>query len=100
MIGRPRARFLVLADAVRVAPGMTECRHRDLARARAADVDHQETQRPADRRVRAIARAEDAEGAIETDARANGSVDDDEGRGEVGRGRDPVQIEGGIAGTL
>src|SRR3989442_70207 len=36
VIGRPRARLFVLADAVRVAAGMAEGGHRDLARTRAA----------------------------------------------------------------
>src|SRR2546428_7472987 len=36
--------------------------HRDLARTHAADVDHQEAERPTDRRVRSVPGAEHAEG--------------------------------------
>src|SRR2546427_7025871 len=79
---------------------MSERRHGDLSRPRAADVDHQETERPSDGRVRAIAGTEDAEGAVETDARSDRSVNDDEGRGEVSRGRDPMEIGGGVAGAF
>src|SRR5437870_7825067 len=67
--GRPRARLLVLGDAVRVASGMAERGHRDLARPRAADVDHQEPERAADGRVGAVAGTENAEGTVEADAR-------------------------------
>ena len=96
----PGARLLVLTDAKRVASGMAERRHRDLARPSAPDVDHQEPQRAADRRVRAVAGAEDSEPAVEADAPPNRSVDDDERRREMCRRRDPMEVEGWIAGAL
>jgi hypothetical protein len=70
--GRPATDgLLVLTDAKRVASGMAEGRHRDLARTGAADVDHQQPERGPDRGVRAIAWTEDAEPAVEPDALAD-----------------------------
>src|SRR6266850_2846590 len=87
VIGRPRARLLVLGDAVRVAAGMTEGRHRDLAGPHAAAVDHQQAQCAPDGGVGAEAGAEDAERGVETDARTDGTVDDDQRCREVRGGR-------------
>src|SRR5262249_35351525 len=43
VIRRPGTCLLVLGDAIRVACGMTERRHRWLAGTRSADVDHEQS---------------------------------------------------------
>src|SRR5437870_4445470 len=96
----PGARLLVLTDPKRVASRMAERGHRDLTWPSAPDVDHQQPQRTADRRVRAVAGAEDSESAVEADAPTDRSVDDDERRREMHRCRDPMEVEGWIAGAL
>jgi hypothetical protein len=74
--------------------------HRDLARAGATDVDHEQAERAPDGRVRAVARTEDPKAGVEPDAGADRAVDDDQRCREVRRGRHPVQVEGRIARRL
>src|SRR5512145_269843 len=66
--GWPGTRFLVLPDAVGVATRMAEGRHRDLARPRPPDIDHEQAERTPDCGVGPPARSEDSEAAVEADA--------------------------------
>ncbi len=79
---------------------MAKRRHRDLARLRAAEVDHDQAERAADGGVGAKAGAEHARRAVDAEAPAHGAIDDDEGRGGVGGAGLAVEVEGGIAGGL
>src|SRR5262249_54591223 len=74
----PRRDLLVLADAVRVAPGVAEGRHGNLARPSPAEVDHDKTEGAADGGVGAEAGPENARGTVDADAPAHGTVHDDE----------------------
>src|SRR5262249_122236 len=95
-----RAYLLVLGDAVGVASGMTERRHRRLARARATDVDHEQAQGSTNRRIGAISRPEDAEAAVEADACAHRPVYEDEGCRKMCRRGHAVEIERRFARAL
>ena len=93
MIGRPRARLLVLGDAIGVFAGMAQRALVEVARPAAADIQQYQPQRPADCRVGAVARAEGVAVAVHADRTGNRAVDDQQGCGHVGRRLDPVQIE-------
>ena len=100
VVGRPRARLLVLADAVGVAAGMTEGGHRGLARFRPAQVDHDETQGPADGGVGPVPGSEHSERAIERDPLPDRAVDHEQRGREVSGRRDAVKVEGRIGHRL
>ena len=71
---------------------MAHGRFVDFSGLSAADIDHDEPQRPADRGVRPPARAEHAGGAVDVEPLANRTVDNKQGRGGMGRALHPVQV--------
>ena len=88
----PRADLLVLANAIGVFAGVAHGRFVDFSGLGAADIDHDEPQRPANRGVRSPARAEHAGGAIDIELVANRAVDNKQGRGGMRRALHPVQV--------
>src|SRR5437870_2679505 len=64
MIGRPRALGLVLGDGIGVLAGVSEGRFVKVAGPSAADIEQHEADRPADRGIGAIARAEGVDATI------------------------------------
>src|SRR5258705_7333517 len=96
----PWARLLVLADAVGVASGAPERGHADDAGPRPPDIDPAEAQGPADRRVRAPARPEDARARIDVERPPDRAVHDHERGHRVGGPGHAEQAESVVADRL
>ena len=92
----PRTLLLRLAKAERELPGHAVDCLVDVAGRTAADVEHAESDRPTDGRVRAPAGAEAAAAAIHVEHLAQRTIDDEHGAYRIGRGLHAEQVEPGI----
>ncbi|MNC84731.1 hypothetical protein D3C83_02960 [compost metagenome] len=97
VVGRERARFLVLGDAVSVFPRVSQCALVEQPRPAAADVEQHEAQRAADGGVGAVARAEHIAAGVHADRAAHRPVHHQQRTRHVSRGLHAVQVEARIA---
>src|SRR5439155_7184073 len=89
----PGRLVLILADAVGVLTRMAEGGLVDPPRAGAANVHQRQPNRPPDGRVCHPALTEAVWPAVDLELLAEGTVDDDQRRRDVGRALDSVQVE-------
>src|SRR5207245_780886 len=96
----PGARLLILTDAKRVASGMAANVDIEISPGRAPPtlIINSRSARPTSRSRGSRGRR--LRTAVKADASPDRSVDDDERRREMRRCRDPMEVEGWIAGAL